>query len=322
MQSAEKPASAASGIAAQSSSAYSNFLAEDPVAGPSAAAIKALTQSIKTSSASTIMGLREVLSEAGAALSSLNDAPMSIASLCELFVRFVTRTALEARDFDECKRLLIERGEMLARTTIEARSKIAKFGAPFVDTGGVVLTLGYSRTVVALLLKAAKAKHFSVVVAESHPKGVGHETAKQLSEAGVPVTMIEDAAVGYMISRCQMVLCGAEAVLESGGVINKTGTYQMAIIAHACKKPVYIASESTKFARLFPLSQSDWPGAEHESPLEHAAFVGHEEGPPPGLIVEKPSRDYTPPLYITLLFTDLGVLTPSAVSDELIKLFD
>ena len=37
--------------------------------------------------------------------------------------------------------------------------------------------------------------------------------------------------------------------------------------------------------------------------------------------IEKPSRDYTPPHYITMIFTDLGVLTPSAVSDELIKLF-
>ena len=32
-------------------------------------------------------------------------------------------------------------------------------------------------------------------------------------------------------------------------------------------------------------------------------------------------RDYTPPAWITLLFTDLGVLTPSAVSDELIQLY-
>ena len=31
--------------------------------------------------------------------------------------------------------------------------------------------------------------------------------------------------------------------------------------------------------------------------------------------------DYTPPKYITLLFTDIGVFTPSAVSDELIKLY-
>ena len=31
--------------------------------------------------------------------------------------------------------------------------------------------------------------------------------------------------------------------------------------------------------------------------------------------------DYTPAHYITLLFTDLGVLTPAAVSDELIRLY-
>ena len=31
--------------------------------------------------------------------------------------------------------------------------------------------------------------------------------------------------------------------------------------------------------------------------------------------------DYTPAKYITLLFTDLGVLTPSAISDELIRLY-
>lgn len=34
-----------------------------------------------------------------------------------------------------------------------------------------------------------------------------------------------------------------------------------------------------------------------------------------------PLVDYTPPSYLTLLFTDLGILTPSAVSDELIKLY-
>ncbi|CAF4595958.1 unnamed protein product, partial [Rotaria magnacalcarata] len=36
---------------------------------------------------------------------------------------------------------------------------------------------------------------------------------------------------------------------------------------------------------------------------------------------EHPLVDYTPPVYITLLFTDIGLLTPSAVSDELMKLY-
>jgi translation initiation factor eIF-2B subunit alpha len=37
--------------------------------------------------------------------------------------------------------------------------------------------------------------------------------------------------------------------------------------------------------------------------------------------LDNPSRDYTPPTYISLLVTDLGVLTPAAVSDELIQLY-
>lgn len=37
--------------------------------------------------------------------------------------------------------------------------------------------------------------------------------------------------------------------------------------------------------------------------------------------MDNPSRDYTPPSYIGLLVTDLGVLTPAAVSDELIQLY-
>ena len=42
---------------------------------------------------------------------------------------------------------------------------------------------------------------------------------------------------------------------------------------------------------------------------------------PQRVSVDTPSRDYTPPAYISLLVTDLGVLTPAAVSDELIQLY-
>ncbi len=41
----------------------------------------------------------------------------------------------------------------------------------------------------------------------------------------------------------------------------------------------------------------------------------------PGVELHAPRCDYTPAAYLTLLFTDLGVLTPAAVSDELIKLY-
>ena len=48
---------------------------------------------------------------------------------------------------------------------------------------------------------------------------------------------------------------------------------------------------------------------------------GGTGGTKPLLNLDNPTSDYTPPDFITLLFTDLGVLTTAAVSDELIKLY-
>ena len=49
---------------------------------------------------------------------------------------------------------------------------------------------------------------------------------------------------------------------------------------------------------------------------------GFEAGASPEEIkVSHTLIDFTPAEYITLLFTDLGVLTPAAVSDELIRLY-
>ena len=91
------------------------------------------------------------------------------------------------------------------------------------------------------------------------------------------------------------------------------GSPQIATVAKAFGKAFYVAAESYKFARLFPLTQRDLPV---ETKTVEFAQALHES-----VAVENPSRDYTPPHLITMLFTDLGVLTPSAVSDELIQLY-
>ena len=55
---------------------------------------------------------------------------------------------------------------------------------------------------------------------------------------------------------------GAEGVVENGGIVNKLGTYQLALAAKALGKPVYVAAESFKMVRLYPLNQQDLPEAE------------------------------------------------------------
>ena len=162
-----------------------------------------------------------------------------------------------------------------------------------------------------------KGTHFSVVVTEGWPDSTGLDAARRLAEAraGIPVTLIPDTAAAAALEGVDMVLVGAEGVAESGGIVNKVGTYQIALCARALGKPVYVAAESYKFARIFPLNQRDLPAEASRSD------PGQPRALPSGLRVASPSRDYTPPAYLTLLFTDLGVLTPSAVSDELIQLY-
>lgn len=45
--------------------------------------------------------------------------------------------------------------------------------------------------------------------------------ARELNAAGIPCTVILDSAVGYVMEQVDIVMVGAEGVVESGGVINK-----------------------------------------------------------------------------------------------------
>lgn len=72
------------------------------------------------------------------------------------------------------------------------------------------------------------------------------------------MTLILDTGVAYVMERVDMVLCGAEGVVESGGIINNLGTYQIAVVARAFHKPVYVAAESYKVG-----TASRYPGSSY-----------------------------------------------------------
>jgi len=160
---------------------------------------------------------------------------------------------------------------------------------------------------------AQENKRFTVFVTESNPNQSGYKLKEDLEAVGIPTTVILDAAVGYIMEQVDLVMLGAEGVVESGGIINKIGSYPIAITAKAMNKPVYVIAESFKFVRSFPLNQKDVPN--HFKFRASVLRSGVDLGP------EHPLVDYTPPQYLDLMVTDLGVLTPSAVSDELIKLY-
>lgn len=87
--------------------------------------------------------------------------------------------------------------------------------------------------------------------AEGRPDNTGLEMAKELMGAKIPMMLILDAGVANMMGQIDMVLLGAEGVVESGGVINHIGTYQTALVARSMNKPVYVAAESYKVLVFF-----------------------------------------------------------------------
>ncbi|KAF7813972.1 translation initiation factor eIF-2B subunit alpha-like [Senna tora] len=300
-----------------------NSWRKQPDLAEAVAAIRALAAVIRNSQATTMMELEIELKKASDSLKapfrncidSWDTTSISLTAGCDLFMRYVTRTsALEYEDFNSGKSRLIERAEKFGEISYKARKVIAMLAQDFIFDGCTILVHGFSRVVFEVLKLAAQNKKlFRVFCTEGRPDRTGLRLSNELAKLDVPVRLLIDSAVAYSMDEVDMVLVGADGVVESGGIINMMGTYQIALVAHSMNKPVYVAAESYKFARLYPLDQKDLAPALRP--------IGFGVPIPSKVEVEKSARDYTPPQYLTLLFTDLGVLTPSVVSDELIQLY-
>jgi translation initiation factor eIF-2B subunit alpha len=301
---------------------FSSILTKTPDTPTAIGAIITLSHVLSASSETTLQGLllevRGVADQLKGFASERSDlAIISLAASMDVFLLYVTRVATRMAFETNLHAEIVERAEKFVKLYISSRDKIASVGSQFVRDGSTVLVHGYSRVVLSLLINAAKTCNFTVLVTEGRPVGAGCKVMEKLKESNIECEIILDSAVAYSMQRVDLCLVGAEGVVESGGVVNMLGTYQLAVVAKACKTPLYVATETFKFARLYPLSQNDLPqrfmhvnlinekGNENENKMSCEAAV----------------CDYTPPEYITLMFTDVGVLTPSAVSDELIKLY-
>ncbi|GLU22526.1 hypothetical protein SLE2022_385950 [Rubroshorea leprosula] len=292
-----------------------NSWRKQPDLAEAVAAIRALAAVIRASQATTMMELEIELKKASDSLKSWDTTSISLTAGCDLFIRYVTRTsALEYEDFNSAKSRLIERAEKFGEISCKARRIIAMLSQDFIFDGCTILVHGFSRVVLEVLKTAAQNKKlFRVFCTEGRPDGTGLRLSTELAKLDVPVKLLIDSAVAYSMDEVHMVFVGADGVVESGGIINMMGTYQVALVAHTMNKPVYVAAESYKFARLYPLDQKDMAPALR--PIDFGVPI------PSKVEVETSNLDYTPPQYLTLLFTDLGVLTPSVVSDELIQLY-
>ncbi|XP_023329412.1 translation initiation factor eIF-2B subunit alpha [Eurytemora carolleeae] len=272
------------------------------------AAIQGLMQVLRQSGAKTLQELIELLKSEAVKFKEVDCSVIAVTSACELFLRFITlaHTQLESQDFATCLTLMLDRGtHFLAKLDVSGE-KISQGFQPFLQDGDKVLVHGRSRIVLSALVRAARSGvEFQVYLTRSS----GEKLKKRMDAENISCILVEDMGIGYIINQIDCVLLGAEGVCESGGIVNQLGSLPVAIVANKYNKPVYTLVESFKFVRLYPLTQEDIP-------IEYQYPGGRKDD-----ATCSPRLDYTPPSLLTLLFTDLGILTPSAVSDELINLY-
>ena len=357
---------------------------------------------------STISETLDLLATSTAQLKRSIPNPISLSAGTDLFQRYLVTTLRgtslshgpgSGGDFKAIRQHLLSNGRLFVKRAKEARRTIASYGSRFVRDGSVVLTNGGSRVVGAVLQAAAEAHgggspRFKVIYVQSAstPHSESRQIIRALRQLAVPVATIPESAVAYSMGTVSMVLVGAEGVVENGGIISRMGTYQMAILAQAAAKPVYVVAESHKFVRMFPLGQYDLPleqkvldfrtdvddetdgrgevlkpdtptarsratsiaesgrwveqtpavmergeyfdkldsprgGSKNPSTSSKGPDLNTSSSPPAptskgsAQAAQDSAVDYTPPGLITALITESGVHTPSAVSEELIKIW-
>lgn len=196
-----------------------------------------------------------------------------------------------------------------------SHSQIAEQALEHIHQNEVILTLGHSRTVMQFLCEAKKKRSFQVFIAEGAPRYQGHALAKELVAKDLRTTVITDSAVFAMISRVNMVMVGAHAVMANGGVIAPVGLHMVALAAHRHAVPFVVLAASHKLCPLYPHNPEVLLN-DLKSPselLDLGDLSDCIDGGTGGtrLRVVNPAFDYVPPQLVSLFVTDTGGHNPS-----------
>lgn len=214
---------------------------------------------------------------------------------------------------------LLAEAQQIFAEDLQINLAIGAHGATLVPHGarilthcnaGALATAGHGTALGVIRSARAQGKEVSVVATETRPFLQGARlTAWEMTQEGIPVTLITDNAAGYLMSRGEvdMVVVGADRVAANGDVANKIGTYTLAVLAARHRIPFYVAC---------PLSTIDRSVAQGEAipieerPAEEVLGYGECRWAPQGVEARNPAFDVTPADLITGLITEKGLIAP------------
>ena len=179
-----------------------------------------------------------------------------------------------------------------------------------IPDGGTVLTQCFAETIVGMMLKEAKrqGKTFRIFCPETRPYFQGARlTATVCYEMGFDVTVITDNMPAFVMQRekVDVFTSAADAICMDGHVINKVGTFQIAIAAKYLGVPYYV----TGAPDLVHPNAADVT-IEFRDPDFVLQAMGVRTARD-GVKGYYPAFDVTPPSLVTGVVTDRGVFAPT-----------
>jgi len=197
--------------------------------------------------------------------------------------------------------------------------KIGEHGLPLLPDGAKVLTHcnagalatgGIGTALAPIYLAHEAGRKVQVFADESRPVLQGARlTAWELTHAGIPCTVIADAAAGALMRAAQVdvVLVGADRIARNGDFANKIGTYGLAVLALHHSVPFYCCAPSSTIDAS--LADGDAIPIEQRSPDEVKTLAGRAIAPAEAAALN-PAFDVTPARYVTGYVTDRGLVKP------------
>lgn len=172
---------------------------------------------------------------------------------------------------------------------------------------GALATAGYGTALGVIRSAHRQGKVTRVFADETRPVMQGARlTAWELVNEGIPTTLITDSMAGALMARGEIncVVVGADRITANGDVINKIGTYTVAVLAREHGIPFFVAAPRSTFDLATP--SGDRVTIEERDSGE-VLSVGGVCMAPAGVDVRNPAFDVTPAALVTAIVCETGI---------------
>ncbi len=232
--------------------------------------------------------------------------------------RVIEKARRTTGDAEAVAKAIVAEAQEIADEDVEANHKIGEHGSALIQqrdrilthcNAGSLATVDYGTALGVIRAAWEQGKRIQVFSSETRPKMQGSRlTTYELKREGIPVTLITDNMVGYVMSRnlVDKVVVGADRIVRDA-VINKIGTYTVAVLAHEHGVPFYVAAPTSTFDSSSSASEVT---IEQRDPKEVTHIMSRRVAPR-NVKALNPAFDVTPMKYVTAIICETGVLSPA-----------